>query len=71
LEKTQGENLPNVPVTVLAPSTCGDGIIEGCEACDDGGTTPGDGCDATAAKSRPAPGMAHPLAIPGPSCSAV
>jgi cysteine-rich repeat protein len=25
---------------------CGDGLIEGAEQCDDGGTTPGDGCDA-------------------------
>jgi cysteine-rich repeat protein len=27
--------------------TCGDGLIEGGERCDDGGTTPGDGCDAS------------------------
>jgi cysteine-rich repeat protein len=27
--------------------TCGDGLIEGGEQCDDGGTTPGDGCDAS------------------------
>ncbi len=28
------------------PATCGDGVIEGTEQCDDGGTVPGDGCDA-------------------------
>jgi cysteine-rich repeat protein len=27
--------------------TCGDELIEGGEQCDDGGTTPGDGCDAS------------------------
>ena len=27
------------------PSTCGNGVIEGLEQCDDGNTTPGDGCD--------------------------
>ncbi|HEX5038384.1 MAG TPA: choice-of-anchor Q domain-containing protein [bacterium] len=26
---------------------CGDGVLDFTEACDDGGTTPGDGCDAT------------------------
>ena len=28
------------------PPTCGDGLIEGTEECDDGDTNPGDGCDA-------------------------
>jgi cysteine-rich repeat protein len=27
--------------------SCGDGLIVGTERCDDGGTTPGDGCDAS------------------------
>ncbi len=32
------------------PATCGDGVVrEGLEGCDDGGTTPGDGCDAACA----------------------
>jgi cysteine-rich repeat protein len=31
-------------------STCGDGLIQaGCEQCDDGGASPGDGCDASCA----------------------
>ncbi|MBO6934736.1 MAG: DUF4215 domain-containing protein [Deltaproteobacteria bacterium] len=29
------------------PAVCGDGIVEGTESCDDGGTMPGDGCSAT------------------------
>ena len=27
------------------PTTCGDGVVDGAEVCDDGGTAPGDGCD--------------------------
>ena len=27
--------------------TCGDGVLDGCETCDDGNPTPGDGCDET------------------------
>ena len=30
-------------------ATCGDGLVEGTETCDDGGTTPGDGCSDTCA----------------------
>lgn len=29
------------------PSVCGNGIVDGAEGCDDGNTTPGDGCDAS------------------------
>lgn len=29
------------------PTTCGDGIIDGLETCDDGNDTPGDGCSAS------------------------
>ena len=29
------------------PASCGDGLIEDSEQCDDGGTNPGDGCDAS------------------------
>ena len=29
------------------PAVCGDGIMDGAEACDDGNTTPSDGCSAT------------------------
>jgi cysteine-rich repeat protein len=29
------------------PPTCGNGVVEGSEECDDGGTTSGDGCSAT------------------------
>jgi cysteine-rich repeat protein len=29
------------------PTTCGDGLIDGLEACDDGNATSGDGCDAS------------------------
>jgi len=37
------------PVDCSAPPapTCGDGLAEGSEECDDGGTTSGDGCSAT------------------------
>jgi len=35
-----------VVITVLVP-TCGDGVVELGEECDDGNTTPGDGCDAS------------------------
>ncbi len=31
---------------VAPPASCGNGILEGTEACDDGNTTPGDGCTA-------------------------
>jgi hypothetical protein len=33
--------------TTTLPSTCGNGMIEGSEECDDSNTTPGDGCSAT------------------------
>ncbi len=36
---------PFGPIVPGPPSTCGDGLIEVCEECDDGGTVPGDGCD--------------------------
>jgi cysteine-rich repeat protein len=37
----------NVPVEVLSSTpVCGNGVKEGDEQCDDGNTTPGDGCDA-------------------------
>ncbi len=29
----------------VSPPTCGDGAVEGAEACDDGNPAPGDGCD--------------------------
>jgi cysteine-rich repeat protein len=32
---------------VYTPIVCGDGVIEGIEQCDDGGTSDGDGCSAT------------------------
>lgn len=31
----------------ITPGTCGNGVIEGAEQCDDGGTIAGDGCDAS------------------------
>jgi cysteine-rich repeat protein len=31
----------------VKPGTCGNGVIEGAEQCDDGGTAAGDGCDAS------------------------
>jgi cysteine-rich repeat protein len=34
-------------VASIPEPTCGDGAIQGFEQCDDDGTTPGDGCDAT------------------------
>ncbi|MBA3391841.1 MAG: tandem-95 repeat protein [Deltaproteobacteria bacterium] len=46
-----GTDTGTVSVTVLAPSSCGDGLITGPESCDDGGVIPtgGDGCDANCA----------------------
>jgi cysteine-rich repeat protein len=38
----------------LKPSVCGNGVIEGGEACDDFGTLLGDGCDATCQIDPPA-----------------
>jgi cysteine-rich repeat protein len=35
------------PLTVVAEPTCGNGTIGGDEQCDDGSTTPDDGCDAS------------------------
>ncbi len=44
----------------LLPSTCGDGMLTGHEACDDGNTVPGDGCSAECTSEPgyycPAPG---------------
>ena len=37
--------------TGSAPPVCGDGIVEGDEACDDGNATPGDGCQECAKDS--------------------
>jgi len=34
-------------IGIVAVVTCGDGFVEGAEQCDDGGTAPGDGCDAS------------------------
>ena len=28
-----------------SPMVCGDGVVAGCEECDDGNNVPGDGCD--------------------------
>jgi cysteine-rich repeat protein len=42
--------LPDAPIAMIdapvGPGTCGDGVRGGTEQCDDGNTTPGDGCDA-------------------------
>ena len=35
------------PAIVMSVARCGDGVIAGSEACDDGDTAPADGCDAT------------------------
>lgn len=45
-ETNERNNCVRLP-TQLTLSLCGDGIIEGTEQCDDGGTVPGDGCSAT------------------------
>jgi len=36
-----------VNVTVIAPNTCGDGVVFGAETCDDNDVDAGDGCSAT------------------------
>lgn len=43
-----------VDVGIINPS-CGDGAVTGTEACDDGNTMPGDGCDAQCMIEIPAP----------------
>ena len=37
----------NVGTGICDPTTCGNGVVAGLEECDDGGTTSGDGCDAS------------------------
>lgn len=37
----------------IAPGTCGNGVLEGGETCDDGNVLPGDGCDATCKLETP------------------
>ncbi len=40
-----------IPVTIL-PGTCGDGVIQATEVCDDGNRTNGDGCDQNCTVTR-------------------
>ncbi len=40
-------DLTKTPATCEAANSCGNGAVESGEACDDGGTVPGDGCSAT------------------------
>src|SRR5690606_23838320 len=47
--------------SVCSPTTCGDGVQEGAESCDDGNTVPFDGCSATC--------QAEPICAPGEACS--
>jgi len=42
-----GDLADDVPGSCAFPSTCGDGLIEGSEECDDMNTLPWDGCSAT------------------------
>ncbi len=46
LVRNQGDNVTIKGPTVPCVFTCGNGIVESGEACDDGNTTSGDGCDA-------------------------
>jgi cysteine-rich repeat protein len=39
-------------LTINVPAVCGNGLIEQGEACDDGGTVPGDGCNADCLKEN-------------------
>jgi cysteine-rich repeat protein len=45
-------------VVIIKP-TCGNGIIEHSETCDDGKTEPGDGCDSTCRKELNAPSVSE------------
>jgi len=45
-EDTGGEDTGGVEDTGGGPAICGNGILEGAEACDDGNNFPGDGCNA-------------------------
>jgi cysteine-rich repeat protein len=46
----------------IPPSTCGNGIVEGLEGCDDGNTTGGDGCSAVC-RLEPAASVAAALVL--------
>ncbi|MFP2912874.1 Ig-like domain-containing protein, partial [Pyxidicoccus sp. 3LFB2] len=51
--------------------TCGDGVQAGSEACDDGNTTPGDGCSATCTVELPDSTPPAAPVITGPTQGAV
>jgi cysteine-rich repeat protein len=44
---TAGKSGPFELTLTVAPSVCGNSVVEGGETCDDGATAGGDGCDAT------------------------
>ena len=46
----------------LPPSTCGNGVVEGLESCDDGNTADGDGCSAIC-RWEPAAALPHALVV--------
>ncbi len=49
-------------------ATCGNGTMEGGEQCDDGNSTPGDGCSATCQTEQPPPGCGNGTLDAGEQC---
>jgi len=47
IRHTDGVDYPALALVAPDPPECGDGVIEGIEACDDANTASGDGCSAT------------------------
>lgn len=45
--------IPGITISSGGASVCGNSIVEAGETCDDGGTTPGDGCSATCQTETP------------------
>ena len=45
--KVTARKAPPPASCTVTPATCGNGVLEGAEECDDTNTTPGDGCSAT------------------------
>lgn len=50
------------PCMNLCPQTCGNGVLEGTEACDDGNQLAGDGCDSSCA-SEPPPTVSNSVSV--------
>lgn len=63
-EESEPENPEEPPQTELSSSICGNGIVEGLEACDDGNTIDGDGCSAVCEVEELTSGSGVSITIP-------